>query len=420
MIRTLRQLVLALVCCIYGLNSSADDAVHLQLPKHRIQPDELAIIVNDTDPLSVRIADYYRDVRSIPAENLLHVRFRPGAPGMKQAEFERIEAQVKQQAGDNIQAYAITWAAPYRVECMSITSAFTFGFDRSWCASKRCSPTRYSPYYNQHSSKPWSRFGIRPTVAIAAQNFAFAKQLIDRGVASDASHPQGTAYLLSTTDRARNVRTRLYKRGLKLLENSDIKIEIVETDALRNKKDVLFYFTGRVRVEGLDSLNFLPGAIADHLTSAGGKLTNSKQMSSLRWLEAGATGSYGTVVEPCNLLGKFPFPALAIDRYSRGKTLLEAYWQSVQQPGEGIFIGDPLAAPFDGYKLLQDGNQLVLETRTLWPGEYRILVARTPVGPYTAITQTLRVQPGQKQFHLPLMKGHFYRIESLHPRQPAG
>jgi threonine synthase len=29
-------------------------------------------------------------------------------------------------------------------------------------------------------------------------------------------------------------------------------------------------------------------------------------MSALRWLEAGASGSYGTVVEPCNHPAKFP------------------------------------------------------------------------------------------------------------------
>ena len=29
-----------------------------------------------------------------------------------------------------------------------------------------------------------------------------------------------------------------------------------------------------------------------------------------------------------------------------GDTLIEAYWKSVQQPGEGIFIGEPLARPW--------------------------------------------------------------------------
>jgi uncharacterized protein (TIGR03790 family) len=109
---------------------------------------------------------------------------------------------------------------------------------------------------------------------------------------------------------------------------------------------VLFYFTGLATVSGLETLRFLPGAIADHLTSTGGILTGHDQMSALRWLEAGATGSYGTVMEPCNFTTKFPKPAPAIGRYTRGETLLEAYWKSVAWPGQGVFVGEPLAAPF--------------------------------------------------------------------------
>jgi uncharacterized protein (TIGR03790 family) len=108
----------------------------------------------------------------------------------------------------------------------------------------------------------------------------------------------------------------------------------------------MFYFTGSARVPFLDSIGFLPGAIADHLTSAGGRLRKSPQMSALRWLEAGATGSYGTVVEPCNFPQKFPNPALAMKYYLDGDTLIEAYWKSVNWPGQGIFIGEPLAKPY--------------------------------------------------------------------------
>jgi uncharacterized protein (TIGR03790 family) len=108
----------------------------------------------------------------------------------------------------------------------------------------------------------------------------------------------------------------------------------------------MFYFTGLAHVEGIDSNQYRPGAIADHLTSAGGKLTGGSQMSSLRWLQAGATGSYGTVVEPCAFVQKFPRPNIVVDRYLNGETLLEAYWKSVEWPGQGVFIGEPLAAPF--------------------------------------------------------------------------
>jgi uncharacterized protein (TIGR03790 family) len=106
---------------------------------------------------------------------------------------------------------------------------------------------------------------------------------------------------------------------------------------------VLFYFTGRTRVEGLATLRFRAGAIADHLTSNGGELIGSPQMSALAWLDAGATGSFGTVVEPCSFPQKFPQPAIVMRRYLAGETLIEAYWKSVSNPSQGVFIGEPLA-----------------------------------------------------------------------------
>lgn len=33
-------------------------------------------------------------------------------------------------------------------------------------------------------------------------------------------------------------------------------------------------------------------------------------------------------------------------RYLDGETLLEANWKSVAMPGQGLFIGDPLARPY--------------------------------------------------------------------------
>jgi uncharacterized protein (TIGR03790 family) len=194
---------------------------------------------------------------------------------------------------------------------------------------------------------PFAKLKMRPTMAIAAASLEQAKALIDRGVSSDSTSPAGTAYLLSTSDGSRNVRSSNYPMAEAILNGqSRVRAKIVNGDELRDSKDVLFYFTGKRQVEGLETLGFVPGAIADHLTSFGGALDGHDQMSALRWLEAGATGSYGAVVEPCNLTQKFPFPAVAIGNYLRGDTLIEAYWKSVAMPGQGIFIGEPLAAPF--------------------------------------------------------------------------
>ena len=314
------------------------------LPSQAVALDrtQLAVIVNTWDPLSVEIGKYYAARRAINFQNVIKVNFPPGRTMLTSEEFGAIKAQADEQVHGNVQAYALAWAAPYRVECMSMTSAFAFGFDLAFCADG-CKPTRRSPYFDSRARLPFTQLKIRPTMAIAATSLANAKTLIDRGVASDATRPAGTAYLLSTSDAARNVRSASYPLAQRILGR---RARVLQQDALKDAKDVLFYFTGKARVEGLETLGFLPGAIADHLTSAGGQLEGDSQMSALAWLEAGATGSYGAVVEPCNLPQKFPHPALVIANYLRGDTLIEAYWKSVAMPGQGIFIGEPLAAPF--------------------------------------------------------------------------
>ncbi|HEY6281619.1 MAG TPA: TIGR03790 family protein [Burkholderiales bacterium] len=317
----------------------------LSWPALALDRTQLAVIVNTRDPLSVKIGKYYAEKRGISLQNVIKVSFTPIEAKLTRSRFELIKAQVDKQTMPQVQAYALTWAAPYRVECMSITAAFTFGFDPAFCADE-CKPTKPSRYFNSPSRLPFTQLGIRPTMAIAATSFEQAKALIDRGVKSDGSRPSGTAYLLSTSDGSRNMRSASYPLVEQML-NGRVRARRLAQDSLTDESDVLFYFIGKARVEGLQTLHFLPGAIADHVTSTGGVLTDdSGQMSALRWLEAGATGSYGTVVEPCNLVQKFPNPPVVIGHYLQGETLIEAYWKSVLMPGQGIFIGEPLAEPF--------------------------------------------------------------------------
>ena len=392
-------------------NLCAAETLQIQLPKYRLQAQELAVVVNDSDPLSVRIGEYYMQARKIPKENLLHLRFEPGKESMGATRFTRLRETLLRQTPEHIQAYALTWTTPYRVACMSITSAFTFGFDNAWCSERRCASTRHSPYYDYTGVTPYSDLSIRPTMSIAAKTFADAKALIDRGISSDGTLPEGTAYLMSTSDKQRNVRARDYPLTRRVMEGW-LDTRIVRGDVLKDRHDVLFYFTGKTHVDGLDSLTFLPGAIADHLTSTGGKLNGRRQMSALRWLEAGASGSYGTVVEPCNHPGKFPDPRLLMENYSHGATLLEAYWKSVQQPGEGIFIGDPLAAPFDRVEITRSRRGIQLITRNLRPGLYQLGHSGNPIGPFHNLSK-LRVKVHQEKFTLPGKEDGYYRLKPL-------
>lgn len=378
------------------------------LPKNSMGPNDLGVIVNDADPLSVRIAQYYQAKRGIPDSNMIHVHFKPGATVMSEAEFARIKAQVDTETPQQVQAYALTWAKPYRVDCMSITTAFAAGFDKKFCANG-CTLTQPDPYFNSASITPYKDFKLRPTMSLAGSNFTAVKQLIDRGVRSDDTYPEGTGYLLDTSDKNRNVRARVYDPLMQYM-GGIVKLDRIKADYIEDKPDVLFYFTGVAQVAKLDSNTFVPGAIADHLTSAGGQLTDSFQMSSLRWLEAGATGSYGAVIEPCNYPEKFPNPAIVISRYTQGETLIEAYWKSVLMPGQGIFIGEPLAKPYGGEKVTLSKGELKIRTYALAPGLYSLLGADSGIGPYQVVGRKIRVGRGGSEIIVKNPDKLFYNL----------
>ena len=307
-----------------------------------LDASQLGVVVNTADPASVEIGDYYVRRRGIPRANVVFVTL-PAQGEIDRPTFEAARARVEAALPPGVQALALAWTRPYRVACMSVTTAFAFGFDPAFCA-EGCRRTRPSPYFDSPSAVPFHDLHVRPAMLLAGSSVAHAKATIDRGVAADGTFPPGTAYLLSTSDRARNARASRYGQVTAL--SLPIRVRRVDADELRDVRDVLFYFTGLKSVAGLETLRFRPGAIADHLTSTGGVLDGADQMSALRWLDAGATASYGAVIEPCNFAAKFPQPAVVIARYTHGESLIEAYWKSVAWPGQGVFVGEPLAAPF--------------------------------------------------------------------------
>jgi uncharacterized protein (TIGR03790 family) len=272
------------------------------------------LVINDDDPLSRLSGEYYRDARKIPPGNLIRVRFPPGRSALPVDEFAVLKARIDRATPAHVQAYAVAWTRPYRVGCMSLTSALAFGFDPAFCSSA-CGATRPSPYFDSGSRYPAAEHAMRPAMMLAGTDFEQVRRLIDRGLAADRSFPSGKVWLLSTSDKARNVRAAHFERTAAALAGV-FPVEVREGNAIGERGEVLGYFTGLAQVPDLATLQFLPGALADHLTSFGGQLTDSSQMSSLRWLEAGATASYGTVVEPCSHPQKFPLPAIALFHYA--------------------------------------------------------------------------------------------------------
>jgi len=396
------------------------DAARLTLPSVGLRARDIAVVVNDADPASVEVGRYYAAQRGIAADRVVHVRFPAGQAVMGFGDFMRVQAVLDARVDAGVQALALAWTLPYRVECMSVTAAFALGFDPAAYCAEGCQTTRASPYFNSASQAPFTDHRLRPAMLLAGRDVESAKRLIDRGVRADERWPEGKAYLMNTSDGSRNVRAESYER-VKAALGSAYPIEQVDADALEGRSDVMFEFTGVARVASMAGNRFVDGAIADHLTSFGGALLPfGGQTSALEWLEAGATGSYGTSSEPCNYRAKFPEVGVVMARYLAGETLVEAYWKSVLMPGQGVFVGDPLARPFGGVRVSRSAAGTVISTRALPPGNYLLEAGRSSVGPFQPIRALRVVGFGVRQLTLPAADTRYLRLRPiLPPSRPA-
>jgi uncharacterized protein (TIGR03790 family) len=306
---------------------------------------------------------------------------------------------------------------PYRVGCMSITSAFAFGHDEArFChaSAPPCLGTESVATFDSDSHAPLRDHGARIAMLLAAQTLDDANALIARGVAADATFPVGTGYLVETSDAARAVRSFAFDDIVtEWAHEGGLAMEHVVADSINGKPDVLAYFTGLVDVPDIATNTFLPGAVADHLTSYGGELPTSSQMSALRWLEGGATASYGTVTEPCNFTAKFPDPAVYLRRIFAGEPVIEAYWKSVQMPGEGVFIGEPLASPFGRDDVVVDAETrtITITTNQLVPDVFYVVEsADSAEGPFAHVQDVIIAERARTTITVEAATEPYYRL----------
>jgi uncharacterized protein (TIGR03790 family) len=303
----------------------------------------LGVIYNLDEPASRELAQTYAVQRAIPVENIAGIHL-PAADVMTPEMFMPERARALAQLPTSVQSLVLIWSKPYAVGCMSITTAFAAGYRSTFC-EPGCALTAENPLFDSDGWLPADTVGWWPAMLLPTNDRELARSLIQRGVASDATAPRGTLYLIQTQDVSRNVRAATYGKAEILLANR-IRMVRLSAPIVGDVPDAIGYFTGTAQVDELSRIHFRSGAAADHLTSTGGVLFGGSQMSALAWLKQGATGSYGSVSEPCNHPEKFPSPGVFFNHYLRGESLLEAYWKSVAMPGQGLFIGEPLARPY--------------------------------------------------------------------------
>ncbi len=324
------------------------------------------VVVNQNSTNSLALGNDYCEWRGVPPQNVLRItNWTGGNINWSPSQFTNylrnpLLALIASRGLTNqAQFVLLAMDIPYRVtdgnNVNSTTAALFYGFKTNGApvaGYSSCSLPDNSSNSYCYAELPFRQAppNTAPTNAFLAMlltdtNLARAEAILRSGVAADSTFPTQLVRLQKTSDTTRNIR---FLEADNAVFESQVAGNYAVT-RLTSDATTLTNLTGWQT--GLANFTLatnalVGGALADSLTSFGGNIfENSGQTPLLAFLEAGAAGSYGTVVEPCNYLQKFPDP---IDYFyqARGFALAEAYYQSVQNPFQGLLVGEPLTAPF--------------------------------------------------------------------------
>ncbi len=328
----------------------------------------VVVVVNQDSTNSVQLGNYYCEQRQVPPQNVLRVNWTGGNISWDEANFESVllnpfRTMVSSRGLTNqIDFVVLSMDLPFQVGgnggVNSTTSALFYGFKPDGCTTN-CPEGIPSCNLPGNSANAYAGSedifrNVAPgtgstnflAVMLTSDSLANAKLVVDHGVMSDGTFPTQTVLLAKSSDTARNVR---YQNFDDTVFNTRIRgnypVMRVNSDSPLGQTNLLGYENGLYQFT-ISSDAFVPGAMADSLTSFGGIIFGpNDHTTSLAFLNAGAIGSYGTVVEPCNYLEKFPSSQNYFYQ-ARGFSLAESYYQSLQNPYQGLLLGEPLAAPF--------------------------------------------------------------------------
>lgn len=324
------------------------------------------VVVNQNSTNSVQLGNDYCERRGVPPQNLLRMtNWTGGSINWSPADFTNdllnplLTMIASRGLTNQAQFVLLSMDIPYRVtdgdDQNGTTSALFYGFKTNGapmsglasCSLPGATSNSYAYSELPFSQAPPNTAGTSSFLAmmLTDTNFADAENTLSNGMAGDNTYPTQTVYLAKTSDAIRSVRFVEFDNSV--FENQvagNNAVTRIDTDST-SFTNLFGLMTGLANYS-LETNTFVPGSAGDSLTSYGGYiLENSGQTPLLAYLEAGAAGSYGTVVEPCNYTQKFPDP---VDYFyqTRGFSLAESYYQSILNPFEGLLVGEPLAAPF--------------------------------------------------------------------------
>jgi uncharacterized protein (TIGR03790 family) len=331
----------------------------------------VVVVVNQNSTNSVQLGNYYCEKRQVPPQNVLRTSWTGGNVSWQKSDFQSVILSpllamlTARQLRTQIDYVLLSMDFPYRVEnggalgvsgTNSTTSALFYGFKADYppqiipgsCSLPDASSNAYAgSECIFRSVAPGSSRTNFLAVMLTSSNLDEAELVIDEAVAGDGTFPTQTVYLAKSSDVFRNLRYALFDNAVfdtRLLGNCSV--QRITADPPYSYGPILGLESGWGNPYVFGNSTFVPGGLADILTSWSGTLfENSGQINLLMLLGYGVTGCYGTVIEPCDYLPKFPSPQNYFYQ-ARGFSMAECYYQSVTNPYQGLLVGEPLSAPF--------------------------------------------------------------------------
>lgn len=347
-------------------------AVH---PASALGPHELLLIVNERSRESWEIAREYAARRGVPPENIVGVDVPESAlraeADISLDEFERhirapaVAAMRARGIEDHILAWVYSADLPARVRTdpiVSLHGATLVGgrlpepgliATGLWISalfrgpSSPSAPALPSASLELLKLNPAAR-ALTPAMSLTwsgarGLDRETSLALIRRSAAAGPAWASGTVYLVRGTDIRAQCRQWQFDAAAREITALGVRA-VVTSNFPVGARDVSGIMMGLASPDPRRVGAFLPGAVADHLTSLAAVFHGAAQTKLTAWLAAGAYAAAGTVTEPYAIWMKFPTARL-FAHLANGCTVLEAYYQSVASPLQLFIVGDPLMAP---------------------------------------------------------------------------
>jgi uncharacterized protein (TIGR03790 family) len=316
------------------------------------------VVINQTSTNSCEVGNYFCERREVPPENVLYINWAGGNISWNSDQFQTnllqplLNMLVSRHLTNQVDYVVLSMDIPFQTVNGSTvngtTSALFYGLKPDPVLGTKSVVNSYAATEAIfRNAKPATAPGYSfLTCMITASTVQQAKRLVDQGVTSDGTFPSQPVVLAKSSDSLRNIRYSAFDNAIfNTRLRGDYLMVRTNSDTPRGQTNLLGYETGLAGFS-VSPNAFVPGAMADSLTSFGGIIFGPNgQTSLLAFIAAGAAGSYGTVTEPLADSTKFPDPQ-AYFYQSRGFTLAESYYQSLAAPFLGLIVAEPLAAPF--------------------------------------------------------------------------